>query len=84
VDVTLLQVCIIVVKVSIPVVSVLWDGDFQPGFEFPTVVDDIGALKLVSSNAKIMAKPENMPSAVERQCLVVEDELAQWQASCLK
>lgn len=75
-DVALLQECVIIVKVPVPVVSVLWYRDFQPGFEFPAVVDDRGTLKIISSNARIMAKPWNMPSTVERQCLVVEDELA--------
>lgn len=57
VDVALLQVCVIIVKVPVPVVSVLWYRDFQPGFEFPAVVDDRCTLKIISSNARMMAKP---------------------------
>jgi len=83
VNVALLQVWIIIVEVPVPVVSVLWDRNLQPGFEFPTVVDDRGTLKFISSNAEIMAKPKDMPSVIQRQCSVVKGKLTQWQASWL-
>ena len=83
VNVALLQVRVVVVKESVPVVSVLGDGDLQPGFKTPAVVDDSRALDFFSSCVAIPAKPKNMPPVVKRHCLVVEDKLTQWQASSL-
>jgi hypothetical protein len=57
VNVALLQVRVIVVKVPVPVASVLWDRNLQPGFEFPTVVDDRGTLEFISSDAGVMTEP---------------------------
>lgn len=81
-NVALLQVWVVIVKEIVPIISVLGNGDLQPGFEFSTVVDHGGPLNCISSYASVMTKPKNMPPVVKRHCLIVEDNLAQWQAPC--
>lgn len=82
-DVTLLQVCVVVVKEPVPVLFVLGDGDLQPRLKVPAVMDNSRPLDFFSSRVAILTEPKNMPPVVKRHCLVVEDKLPQWQASCL-